>query len=168
MSLRSLATAFAEGATEGKARPLPSAGEVASELAYRAVEGMSDAHWNAQGGPWCAQYHRFASLTAIGIGEGEPHREHFMDPFDALEYFRQLPDRYRNDATLRRSCLIVYKDNWYCVEPFADDADHAVDVMREEVRRDMGLQRGQLPGKKQIARGIGAGVAGANNKGGAA
>jgi hypothetical protein len=84
-----------------------------------------------------AQYHHFASLTAIGIAEGEPYRVHFMDPADALEHFRQLPDRYRTDATLRHSCLITYKDNWYCVEPYADDADHAVNVLRDEVARDV-------------------------------
>jgi hypothetical protein len=107
-------------------------------LAARAIEYASDEWWNAQGGPWCAQYRRVASLAAIGIGEGNPHRVHFMDPADALEHFRQLPARYQRNATLRHDCLIVYKDNWYCVEPFADDADHAVDVMREEVARDEG------------------------------
>jgi hypothetical protein len=163
MSFRSMVSAFGDGTREG-GRSLPDLGEVASEVGFRAVEKTSEAYWNARGGPWCAQYHRVAPLTAIGFFEGEPHREHFMDPFDALEYFRQLPDRYRNDATLRRSCLIVYKDNWYCVEPFADDADHAVDVMRDEVARDLGLERG----KKQIAGGNGAGTAGAINRGGSA
>ena len=114
----------------------------ASELGYRAVEWASDEWWNAQGGPWCAQHRRSAIAASIGIGEGEPHRVHFMDPADALEHFRQMPKRYQRNAVLRRECLIVYKDNWYSVEPFADDADHAVDVMRAEVARDEGRERG--------------------------
>jgi hypothetical protein len=109
---------------------------VASEVGYRAVEWASDQWWDAQGGPWCAIYRRSEIATSIGIGEGEPHRVHFMDPADALEYFRSLPKRYQRNETLRGTCLIVYKDNWYCVEPYADDADHAVDVMRAEVARD--------------------------------
>jgi hypothetical protein len=107
-------------------------------LAATAIEYASDAWWDAQGGPWCAQYRRSAIAASIGIGEGQPHRVHFMDPADALEHFRQLPARYQRNAMLRHECLIVYKDNWYCVEPFADDADDAVDVMREEVARDEG------------------------------
>jgi hypothetical protein len=107
-------------------------------LAATAIEYASDAWWDAQGGPWCAQYRRSAIAASIGIGEGQPHRVHFMDPADALEHFRQLPARYQHNAMLRHDCLIVYKDNWYCVEPFADDADDAVDIMREEVARDEG------------------------------
>ncbi len=112
--------------------------DAASDAAYGAVEWASDEWWKAQGGPWVAQYRRNATLAAVGIGEGVPHRVHFTDPADALEHFRGLPPRYSRNATLRRECLIVYKDNWYCVEPFADDADDAVDIMRDEVARDEG------------------------------
>jgi hypothetical protein len=145
MSLRSLALAFADGA--GSARATSGGGAVAtgggSEIpAAPGTNGLvkkgSDAWWNLQGGPWCAKYHHFASLTAIGVFEGEPHREHFTDPFLALEYFR-LPqfDRYRENHILRQSCLIVYKDNWYCAQPFAETADHDVEVLRAEVARDV-------------------------------
>jgi hypothetical protein len=145
MSLRSLALAFADGA--GSARATNDTGgetAVSSPDAPAPAPGTngvvkkaSDAWWNAQGGPWLAQYHHFASLTAIGVFEGEPHRVHFMDPFDALEYFRQLPDRYRTNHILRQSCLIVWKDNWYCAQPFAETADHDVEVLRAEVARDV-------------------------------
>jgi hypothetical protein len=144
MSVRSLATAFADGAgsaratnTTGSTTTAPAGGGHAAPGTNGFVKKYDDAKWNAMGGPWCACYRRFASLIAIGVGEGVPHREHFTDPFDALEYFR-LPqfDRYREDVTLRGECKITYKDNWYMVEPFADDADHAVDVLRAEVARD--------------------------------
>jgi hypothetical protein len=141
MSLRSAFTAGVESARPtregGGGIAAPSASPPAAPGTNGVVKKASDAYWNAQGGPWLAQYHHFASLTAIGIAEGEPYRVHFMDPADALEHFRQLPDRYRTDATLRHSCLITYKDNWYCVEPYADDADHAVNVLRDEVARDV-------------------------------
>jgi hypothetical protein len=130
--------------------------DAASELGYRAVQWASDEWWDAQGGPWCAQYRRNATLAAIGMGEGEPHRVHFMDPTDALEHFRGLPSRYRRNATLRRECLIVYKDNWYAVEPFADDADHAVNVMRDEVARDEG-RRLEAKGQRSIGYADGSG-----------
>jgi hypothetical protein len=124
-------------------------GEWASEVAFRAIERASDEWWDLQGGPWCAQYHHFASLTAIGVFEGEPHRDHFMDPKLALEHFQGPKfDRWRRDVTLRRSCLIVFKDSWYCVEPFADDAAHAVEVMRDEVARDLGRGSGSDRGKR--------------------
>jgi hypothetical protein len=141
MSLRSAFSAGVESARPthegGGGVAAHSAGPPAAPGTNGVVKKASDAYWNAQGGPWLAQYHHFASLTAIGIAEGEPYRVHFMDPADALEHFRQLPDRYRTDATLRHSCLITYKDNWYCVEPYADDADHAVNVLRDEVARDV-------------------------------
>ena len=142
MSLRSLVAAAKDGYT--LARPTPD-GETAvssggrgdgSVGTHKAVQWSSDQWWEAMGGPYCAAYHHFASLTAIGVAEGEPYRVHFMDPADALEHFRALPDRYRTDATLRGSCKIIYKDHWYMVEPYADDADHAVKVMRDEVNRD--------------------------------
>jgi len=139
-----LAAAFADGA--GSTRATGDAGgettttsetERAAPGTNGVVQWTDDQKWKALGGPWGALYHRFASLIAIGVGEGEPHREHFDDPFKALQFFRhELDDRYRTDATLRRECKIVYKDNWYMVEAFADDADAAVQVLKDEVARD--------------------------------
>jgi hypothetical protein len=75
-----------------------------------------------------------------------------------------LDKRYQTNETLRRACKIVYTDvDWYMVQPFAEDADHQVDVMRAEVARDKGRERGT-----RVAGGNGAGTAGAINKGGSA
>jgi hypothetical protein len=139
-------------------------GDLMIGIAGKVIEKSADKYWELLGGPWLAQYPRFATTEAIGIGEGEPHSVGFMDPADALEHFRGLDKRYQTNETLRRACKIVYTDvDWYMVQPFAEDADHQVDVMRAEVARDKGRERGT-----RVAGGNGAGTAGAINKGGSA
>jgi hypothetical protein len=121
---------------------VPRGSEFAAAVVSKAIEVGSDKYWDMLGGPWIAQYRRVAIAAAIGIGEGEPHEEFFQRPEDALEHFRQLPDRYRTNATLRHDCLITYKrNNFHCVEPFAEDADQALVVFRDECLRDEGRMR---------------------------
>jgi hypothetical protein len=121
---------------------VPRGEEFATAVVSKVIEVGSDKYWDALGGPWIAQYRRSATAAAIGIGEGQPHEEFFQRPEDALEHFRQLPDRYRTNATLRHECLITYKrNNWHCVEPFAEDADQALVVFRDECLRDEGRMR---------------------------
>jgi len=147
MSLRSLIAAGKDGYSSARApktgdadesaAPVPAGVGIVDAAVTKGMKWTEDQKWNALGGPWMAQYRRNATAAAIGIGEGEPHKVHFMDPLDALAHFRGLPDHYRTNDVLRRECLITYKDNWYAVEPFAADAHHAVEVMRAEVARDV-------------------------------
>jgi hypothetical protein len=78
--------------------PVPRGSEFAAAVVVKAIDYGSDKYWDAHGGPWIAQYRRFATVAA----------------------------------------------NFHCLEPFADDADQRLVVLRDEAPRAAGRSGSQV------------------------